>query len=201
MIGKFLFAALFALAFTTPGVAVADCTAPAATAGNYKYLTADNKWKFCDGTTWKDFICATTGGSAFSLAHLSETLGPTPGTSLNAPADVFVSGNYAYVVNNVRDSLAIINISNPASPAFVGELQNSTQLNGAIGVYVSGSYAYVANMERDSLAVINVSNARHVARRGIFRLRSRQLRLCGQQQSRFSCRHQRVQSGQPGIRR
>ena len=32
------------------------------------------------------------------------------------PYDVFVSGNYAYVANNLGNALEIIDVTNPASP-------------------------------------------------------------------------------------
>src|SRR3989338_3182273 len=97
---------------------------------------------------------------------LSEERGPKPGTSLDGAASVFVSGNYAYVANGsigagCRQSLAVIDISNPADPVFIAEERGpipGTSLNAAQSVFVSGNYAYVANYGRASLAIIDISN-------------------------------------------
>ena len=57
-----------------------------------------------------------------------------------------------------RNSLAIIDVSNPAIPTFVSEVQDDTRLSGSRMVFVSGNYAHVTNNNRDSFAVINVAN-------------------------------------------
>lgn len=105
---------------------------------------------------------STFNGRAIDPEFVGETRGPTPGTSLDGARDVFVSGKYAYVANNTRDSLAIIDISSStSSPVFISEVQPggaNGNLNGAISIFVSGKYAYVANFTRDSLAVIDISN-------------------------------------------
>ena len=96
-----------------------------------------------------------------SLTYLAETRGTTPGTTLDGAQGVFVSGKYAYVINQNRDSLAVIDISNPSSPVYLAETQGTTPgttLNQPTGIFVSGKYAYVANRLRDSLAVIDISN-------------------------------------------
>ncbi len=108
-------------------------------------------------------------GRAIDPEFISETQGPTPGTSLDGPIGIFVSGKYAYVVNSNRDSLAVIDISNPASPTFIAETQGptpGTSLDGARNIFVSGKYAYVANQNRDSLAVIDIKPRKsHLHRR------------------------------------
>jgi hypothetical protein len=71
-----------------------------------------------------------------------------------AGLDVFVSGNYAYV--GYATGLAIIDISNPASPTLTGTLTTTAAING---VYVSGNYAYLATASTVSqFVVVDVSN-------------------------------------------
>ena len=100
-------------------------------------------------------------GKVIDPEFVAEEQGTTPDTSLNSPYSVFVSGNYAYMANAGRDSLAVIDISNPADPVFVSEERGptpGTSLDYAFSVFVSGNYAYVANFNRASLAVIDISN-------------------------------------------
>src|SRR3989338_7796971 len=105
-------------------------------------------------------------GKVLDPEFLAETQGPTEGTSLDGASSVFVSGNYAYVANLIRDSLAVIDISKPSNPVFLSEERGpkpGTSLDGAASVFVSGNYAYVANGSigaggRQSLAVIDISN-------------------------------------------
>jgi hypothetical protein len=100
-------------------------------------------------------------GRAVDPVFLAETLGTTPGTTLDGAWDVFVSGKYAYMANPRRDSLAVIDISNPANPTYLAETRGptpGTSLDGANGLFVSGKYAYVATQGRHSLAVIDISN-------------------------------------------
>jgi len=72
------------------------------------------------------------------------------------PLSVYVSGRYAYVLDQgSTDLLKIIDVSNPASPSTGGTLAL-----GALprSVYVSGRYAYVVDQGSNDLKVIDVSN-------------------------------------------
>ncbi len=93
-----------------------------------------------------------------SLSFVAETQGPVPGSSMNDPREVFVSGKYAYVTSFSSTSLTVIDISNPASPTFVAEEVKATEFSGIRGLFVSGKYAYIATSGRDSLAVVDISN-------------------------------------------
>ncbi len=95
------------------------------------------------------------------LGYVSQLTNPGGNNELDNARGVFVVGNYAYVTNETRDSLAVIDVSDPANPTFVTEVRNpngSNELDGARGIYVSGNYAYVATVTRDSLAIIDISN-------------------------------------------
>ena len=81
-------------------------------------------------------------------------------SQINLKPDVFVVGNYAYMTNSARDSLAVIDISNPNDPVFLAEEQGptpGTSLDGAYEIDVSGNYAYVGSAGPDSLAVIEIT--------------------------------------------
>jgi len=67
--------------------------------------------------------------------------------------DVAVSGNYAYVAYG-RSGFTIVNVTNPAAPAFAGKYDISGY---ASDVAVSGNYAYVANGYM-GLSVINIAD-------------------------------------------
>jgi hypothetical protein len=63
-----------------------------------------------------------------------------------------VEGNYAYVADRTS-GLAIIDVSNPASPGTPVYMDTS---GSAYGVTVVGNYAYVADYA-SGLAIINIS--------------------------------------------
>jgi hypothetical protein len=60
------------------------------------------------------------------------------------------------VLNNTGNSLAIFDVSNPASPTSVGS--TFTGINGPLALYVHGRYAYIVNNTGNSLAIYDVSN-------------------------------------------
>ncbi len=100
--------------------------------------------------------------AAYNPTHtfVAEMRGPTPGTSLDAANSVVTQGDYAYVVSRIRDSLAVIDITDPVNPVFKTELRFTTTnyLDGAFDIALQGNYAYIANFDRDSLAVIDISD-------------------------------------------
>jgi len=68
------------------------------------------------------------------------------------PMEIFVRGSYAYVAMYTY-GLYIIDVSDPARPALIGQYDTPGQ---AQGVYVAGDYAFVADTY--SLQVINISD-------------------------------------------
>ncbi|OIO18977.1 MAG: hypothetical protein AUJ37_04185 [Candidatus Magasanikbacteria bacterium CG1_02_41_34] len=112
------------------------------------------------GTTAPSSSIHLTSGS------FTQTIGSNPtivgsnvdNTNLNGAQGVYVSGDYAYVVNRDDDSLRIIDITSPGTPLIIGGVQSSSTLNGAHDVVVSGKYAYVVNSYDNSLRVIDVSD-------------------------------------------
>ncbi|GAB4341651.1 MAG: hypothetical protein Kow0037_28440 [Calditrichia bacterium] len=65
---------------------------------------------------------------------------------------VFIAGNYAYIGNG--GAMDILDISNPSSPALVGQIVLPSVVQG---IYVNGGYAYVADDDY-GLRIIDVSN-------------------------------------------
>ncbi|NUJ97685.1 hypothetical protein HGA92_02755 [Candidatus Gracilibacteria bacterium] len=100
-----------------------------------------------------------------SLAQLSEQLNHkgkiNSTTTYSGAYDVVVDGNYAYMTNYLRDSVSILNISNPANPTFVSEIVNNAgtiRLDGASGIVKDGNYLYVASNVSDAIQIIDVTN-------------------------------------------
>ncbi|MGH7142282.1 MAG: hypothetical protein ACREF5_02315 [Candidatus Saccharimonadales bacterium] len=92
-------------------------------------------------------------GSVPSAAIGSYSIG-----SGSDPYDIDVQGNYAYVVNENVNTLAIYDISNPANPASVGSVTIPGSSPKPYSVYVSGKYAYVAAENTSLLYVYDISN-------------------------------------------
>ncbi|MDO8424503.1 MAG: hypothetical protein Q7S70_01010, partial [bacterium] len=85
-------------------------------------------------------------------------------TYLDQVRAVTVSGNYAYLITESGGAgmqyLVIVDISNPASPAFVGFYSGEglgNRLSGSRTIQVVGKYAYVA-VSNDGLEIFDVSN-------------------------------------------
>jgi hypothetical protein len=87
--------------------------------------------------------------------------------------NVLVSGKYAYVMSSsgssggtIGLSLVIYDVSNPASPFYVGYLTTSTvpwvsgasYLNGTYSAALKGNYLYVASSGSSYLYIVDVSN-------------------------------------------
>ena len=83
----------------------------------------------------------------------------TVATNAAYPAAVAVSGNYAYILSIFSNSLLIYNISNPASPKFVGTTNVGMH---PYSIAIEGSYAYIANYPgsagASTLSIYNISN-------------------------------------------
>ncbi|MFA5133314.1 MAG: hypothetical protein WC459_00680, partial [Patescibacteria group bacterium] len=66
-----------------------------------------------------------------------------------------ISGRYAYVVNDMLNTISVIDISNPLIP----RLTATTAVGSSpYGISVSGRYAYVANADSGNVSVVDISN-------------------------------------------
>ncbi|MDP2587107.1 MAG: hypothetical protein Q8P32_05095, partial [Candidatus Komeilibacteria bacterium] len=147
-------------------------TTPAATLA-IKSQQGQTQDLFRIGTSSNTILTTTTNASFFSVSASGKTtikggvLDPVflaeerDVTTLNKAFKVVVQGNYAYVATQERDSLAVIDISNPNNPVFISEEQGpnpGVTLNEPYDLYVAGNYAYMVHHARDSLSIINISN-------------------------------------------
>ena len=77
------------------------------------------------------------------------------GAGVASPNSIFVSGKYAYVVNNGNANISVVDVSNPSAPVQIA----TTSVGGSPkSIYVSGRYAYVANSSANSISVVDISN-------------------------------------------
>lgn len=96
----------------------------------------------------------------YSTVFIETFTGPTPGTSLGKASGMARSGDHVFVACQDRNSLAVIDVTDPAAPAWVAEAVGTAPgvgQDGAAYVAVSGSYAFVTCPFRDSLLVANIS--------------------------------------------
>jgi hypothetical protein len=74
---------------------------------------------------------------------------------LGKPNRCVVEGNRAYLPMVEGDGIAVVDLSNPAQPAFLTAYHDSELLHKTYGVAVRGSLLYVASREENSLIVLN----------------------------------------------
>ncbi len=81
--------------------------------------------------------------------------------NLSSPADVTISGNYAYVAdqsaNPQHANLTIVDVSNPLNPQVVGSVI-APSMSGAYRVRLRGNFAYVSGSNADAVTAVDVSN-------------------------------------------
>jgi len=93
--------------------------------------------------------------------HKGSIVNGTGDALLTRPRDVFVSGDYAYVVGYLDNALEIINVSTPTAPTHAGSIkmgQGGATLDDPQAVYVLGNYAYVVSFNSNSLEIFDISN-------------------------------------------
>ncbi|NOY05996.1 MAG: DUF1565 domain-containing protein [Chlorobi bacterium] len=117
----------------TPAGHVGSAASCGAVSGNYAYLGQAQYFSVLD----------ISDSSFQQVAYLELP---------DAPEDIFISGNYAYLS---ASGLRIIDISDPLAPAPVGYHALGDSAEGQ--VFVSGNYAYVA-AERRGLKIVDVSD-------------------------------------------
>ncbi|MBI5654423.1 beta-propeller domain-containing protein [Candidatus Uhrbacteria bacterium] len=105
-----------------------------------------------------NYVYVANAGGTFSVMNVTTPASPTKLTHitiLGSLFDIAISGTKAYVANNSGQSLAIVDISNPATPS----VQKTVSIPGfdAYGLTVSGNYAYVTSWNLGSMKVVDVS--------------------------------------------
>jgi len=110
-------------------------------------------------TVDNDGNLSLAGGTFLQTSISPTSAGSISDGSLNTARSVYVSGKYAYVAASEADSLTIVDVSDPSSPAIAGSVSDGgVLLDGARSVYVSGEYAYVAAFTAGSLTIVDVSD-------------------------------------------
>ncbi|MEK6837895.1 MAG: hypothetical protein AABX69_04545, partial [Nanoarchaeota archaeon] len=114
---------------------------------SFAYITApgSNRFTVVDVSTPSDpkLIVGGTGGSVEDA------------TLLGGTSSVYVSGDYAYVTSYAANSLAIVDVSTPASPKIVGSIQDAAKLSSASSVFVVGDYAFVQSSYGYVLTIVD----------------------------------------------
>lgn len=147
-----------------------------AVVGNYAYVVSKNRNA---STSSND----DGNGNSLTIVDISNPAAPTVVGAVRDPNRLFgsygvaVQGNYAYVAyqgvlsgqpqvpDTSKGGFTVVDISNPASPSIVGNIDNS-QLKGsffnglyhATSVAISGHYAYVNAFYANRITVIDISN-------------------------------------------
>jgi hypothetical protein len=119
-------------------------------AGNYAYVTAFNSNRLT-------IIDISNPASPTIISSLQDN------TNLELPADVAVSGSYAYVADqspsSAHTSFTVVDVANPSAPAVVGSVVGQQALlAGAYRVRVHGNFAYVASADTDTVSAIDISD-------------------------------------------
>ena len=121
--------------------------------------------------------CSNGGvGNNFVVLNVTDPASPTYVTeihnsatgqwpnALHHPTAVVVSGNYAYVTSYNNAQVAVIDISNPASPNIVATIQNDAN-NDVVwpnDLAISGHYLLIDNQSGGGpIAVVDISNPLH----------------------------------------
>ncbi len=86
--------------------------------------------------------------------HAGSIINGDGGALLDSPDDVFVNGDYAYVLAADSDSLEIVDITDPTNPVHRGNIALS---DSPLNVFVQGNYAYVV-LTLNTLEIIDISN-------------------------------------------
>jgi hypothetical protein len=116
-----------------------------AVSGEYAYVTA----------AYSDRLTVVSIANPSSPRIVASLYDPK---NLNFPVDVAVSGNYAYVADQITTGrLTVVDISNPAEPHVVASLANAS-LDGAYRIRVRGDFAYVSASSGEDVAVVDISN-------------------------------------------
>lgn len=96
----------------------------------------------------------TPTGQLYVSGSVPSKATATVSMGTDAPNDVFIRGNYAYVIDDTQQQLWIYNITNPASPILVSTTADDSA--ASLSISVQGIYAYIAG--GSGISVINISN-------------------------------------------
>jgi phosphodiesterase/alkaline phosphatase D-like protein len=75
--------------------------------------------------------------------------------------DMVQSGNYIYGISNVGDELIVVDVSDPAAPEIVANVEDGVggvTMDGPRAIAVSGNFAYIVSQQSLSLEILNISD-------------------------------------------
>ncbi len=104
------------------------------------------------------YVTSASGSGSLSIIDISNPTNPvyiSQVTGMGGALEPYVAGKYAYVVANSGGAFYVVDISDPSSPAIVGNI--SLSIGGTL--FVSGKYAYVPGSNK--LNVIDISDPTH----------------------------------------
>jgi len=109
------------------------------------------------------YLASTDNNQELQIVNVSNPSSPTLVGTYNGGGtansnDVFIEGNYAYLVrdNSTSQELFVLNISNPTSPTLAGSLNLLGNIKSIIKI---GNYLYLASTDNNQeLQIINISN-------------------------------------------
>lgn len=94
---------------------------------------------------------------AYSLTNPLNPVASTPVDITGNPRDLYIDGDYLYVISNSTDGiLEIYSITSPYSPALIGSLRGMG--DGVWSISVSGDYLYVEDSINDKINIIDISD-------------------------------------------
>jgi hypothetical protein len=101
-------------------------------------------------------LTAAISGGGLTIIDISDIQNPVVTAvveTLNSALDVFVSGNFAYVVEG-EGGFDIVDITDPLNPSIVGFIDTP---GFARGISVSGDYAYIADGQ-SGIQIVNITD-------------------------------------------
>lgn len=118
------------------------------------------------------YIYAVSG--RFGNFYVVDVSNPANPVLVNSVTDIFacgsytlsVQGNYAYVISerdpiecsgNDKNAFRVVNISNPANPSLVTEINDAEKLD-SMGMVAAGNYAYLPTYNGSGLTFVDISN-------------------------------------------
>lgn len=136
-----------ALSLLCPTVAQAACSTPTANAGASAYFSADKKYKFCDGTNWKDYLCPNSGSDVLGQPT-TFSFDTNAVATANQPNGIAADGTYLWVTDTTDDRVYRF-LKDGTYTGF----SFSTAAAGAapIGIVYDGTHLWIVDNSADRL--------------------------------------------------
>ena len=123
------------------------------------------------GTLTPEEILTISGGDIFQYPGIKGVVGGLDNTSLGAPMNVEVSGNYL-LIGDHSDKIIAVDVTDKDNPVITFELVNSTFINNPVSLVVSGSVGLVASNSAKSVTVFDITDKQNMEILGTVNLSS-----------------------------